>query len=364
MIKSLGSAVEMSRKAIRGYSRIGCESEPRTVRVMERFSRLAVSTKDMNLESNDMASPVFVVGAERSGTTMFGLMLSHHPAIAYLGEFEFALEKISGDSAWPDVDEYIAWLRTDRIFVHKELAVDRGMDYPDLVRSFVTQRKAALGGDVAVAKLCRAFDQTPRVWPRAKFIHLVRDGRDVAHSVIGMGWAGNAFMGADFWIKPERTWDRLLASLNSDQWIEVRYEELVTDPEPILRRVCDFLGIAFHGAMLEYDEHSTYDKPDKALASQWQRRMSERDVRLIESKAATLLEDRGYLLSGLRPIEPSRLEVAFLRMQSRIRCASFRVRRYGFLLWLGLAITSRCGPASVFDRLTVKSNAITNAHLK
>ncbi|MEP0844220.1 MAG: sulfotransferase, partial [Phycisphaerae bacterium] len=59
--------------------------------------------------------PVFLVGAERSGTTLARLMLDHHPRIAWLNEFEYAVDLI-GPQGWPDVNAYCDYLETNRIF--------------------------------------------------------------------------------------------------------------------------------------------------------------------------------------------------------------------------------------------------------
>ena len=56
-------------------------------------------------------------------------------------------------------------------------------------------------------------DRLTRIWPDARFIHLVRDPRDVARSVIPMGWAGNTWVGVERWMEAERLWDRVRSSL-------------------------------------------------------------------------------------------------------------------------------------------------------
>src|SRR5262249_2944038 len=84
------------------------------------------------------AEPFFLVGSARSGTTLLRLMLAHHPRIECAPEFEFLVEA-SLDAGWPELDEYYEWLSTNRIFLPHGLVIDRELDYPSLMKSFVGQ---------------------------------------------------------------------------------------------------------------------------------------------------------------------------------------------------------------------------------
>src|SRR5690242_9279390 len=131
-------------------------------------------------------APVFLVGAERSGTTLLRLMLDHHPEIAFLHEFEVAVLTMPARGGFPTREALLAFLRTHRSprFVFD---VDERLDAPALLRAMLEQkrtrdRKPRLGATCHVH-----FDRLLRLWPEASFIKLVRDPRDVARSSIGMG---------------------------------------------------------------------------------------------------------------------------------------------------------------------------------
>lgn len=49
------------------------------------------------------SGPLFLIGAERSGTTLCRLMPDHHPAICWLGEFDYAIERVGDDGAVPSI---------------------------------------------------------------------------------------------------------------------------------------------------------------------------------------------------------------------------------------------------------------------
>ena len=99
----------------------------------------------------------------------------------------------------------------------------------------------------------RGFEHLPSLWPRARFVHLLRDPRDVAASIVVEGWAGNAFEGAEQWRATEEAWDRLRDRIRPQDWIEVRFEDLARDPLGTLTGICEFVGLPYREEMMRYD---------------------------------------------------------------------------------------------------------------
>jgi Sulfotransferase family len=88
------------------------------------------------------------------------------------------------------------------------------------------------------------------LYPDARFINLIRDGRDVAISFVDAHFHGRPYH-ADFeWTQALRFAERWRASTHADRILDVRYEDLVRDPETVLRRICDFLGETFELEMI------------------------------------------------------------------------------------------------------------------
>ena len=84
-----------------------------------------------------------------------------------------------------------------------------------LVNDFLRQKQAASGGKPHVgATVHRHFERLRFLWPDARYIHLVRDPRDVARSVVQKGWAGNIYQASEFWIQAENCWDSLVPHLS------------------------------------------------------------------------------------------------------------------------------------------------------
>lgn len=172
-------------------------------------------------------SPMSLVGAERSGTTLLLLMLDHHPKIAFLPEFQFTVDLVGNDGRWPPVRESHAWLETSRASQDYDLEIDPDLDYPRLVDGFLGQKRDRDGKPIVGATVHHHFDRRLQLWPEARFVHLVPDGWDVAAFAIGMGWPSNTWTGTERGIVAERLWDSLRSRL-AGRTIEVRHEELVS----------------------------------------------------------------------------------------------------------------------------------------
>ena len=260
-------------------------------------------------------APLFLVGSERSGTTLLRLMLDHHPEIAFDKEFDFVVTQVSDTGVLPPVQSYLDWIATVR---GADYVVDPSLDYGDLVNDFLHQKQAAsLGKPYVGATLHRNFDRLRFLWPQARYIHLVRDPRDVARSVVQKGWAGNIYQG-------------LVRHLKSDQAIEIHYEDLVSETEAVLTDICRFVGVNYSERMLEYPADAPqYPPPDPSLAAQWKTKLSPSDVAMVELRSAGLMESRGYVRSGHAVPKIGPLKHAFLLAVARLRRLRTRIAMFG-----------------------------------
>lgn len=200
------------------------------------------------------------------------------------------------------------------------------------------------------------FDRLRHIWSDARFIHIIRDGRDVARSCVAIGWAGNTWGGADRWMTAETLWDELQPKLSTADYCEIHYEDLIREPRKVMKGICDFIGIEFDEEMFSYAEKSTYDLPDPKLVYQWKAKASDEETRITEAKIGEMLARRGYELSGLPKLEVDatlarRLEKANVRGRRR-----FRINRYGFML-LAMENLTRRLPFRPFHSLVFRRMA-------
>jgi hypothetical protein len=308
--------------------------------------------------------PYFLIGAERSGTTLLRLMLDAHPLISWLNEFEYAVDKIVSSDGWPDLDSYADWLSTHRVFRATGFSIDRSLNYPSLVKSFLAQKRQKDKKPIIGATCHRHYDRLLRIFPQAKFIYLLRDPRDVARSNIGMGWAGNVWYGVDRWIKAEELWRKIKSHLANNHYFEVRYEELITYPEDTLEVICQFLNIQYDRRMLGYPEYTTYSRPNPDLIEQWKKKLSLKELEVVEFKAKGLMTIRGYNFRSDTQNKPSSTELLFLYLQNKCFKINFRIQRFGLGLFLSDYLTRKLNLSGWNRELRMKMNAIEKKYLK
>jgi hypothetical protein len=152
--------------------------------------------------------------------------------------------------------------------------------------------------------------------PDARFIHLIRDGRDVAlsYASVSFGPRDDPVAQAHHW-RRQVSAGRLAGSrLGGERYLEVRYEDLVRDPERELRGICGFVDLPFDAAMLRYQNtvaealpevrrvhHTNVDKPISTAMRDWRTTMTAGDRAWYEAVAGDLLDELGYEVLELRP---------------------------------------------------------------
>jgi len=303
---------------------------------------------------------LFAVGCVRSGTTMLRAMLDSHADVAVPPESYFvapALHRAAQYSANGqfDLDRLLADVTSDDSFGDWHLSSDA----LDAVRH--DPRPATV--PEAIARLYAAYartrakplvaDRTPsnvleiellaQCFPTSRFVHLVRDGRDVVPSLVTMDFGPDDFASAAlFWQARVRQGRAAGARLGPDRYLEIRYEDLVADPDPVLRGLCAFVGIEFDPAMLEYHRRADelidslrrpghvqgVRRPPTPGLRDWRTTMTPRDVMLFEALAGEMLDTFGYERSGLVTSVRVRVEAAAHRARRTVaaRARTLRTR--------------------------------------
>lgn len=209
----------------------------------------------------------FVVGVSRSGTTLLRLMLDAHPDLAVPPETHFipqlaracqdgctadqALEIIRGHRRWAD-------FRLDAAELERRLRAIDPFALPEALRAFYGLYAENAGksrwGD-KTPHYTRKMPLIERLLPEARFVHLIRDGRDVALSLMEVHFGPEDVRGAaerwTSWITKARRHGAKVS-----HYLELRYEDLISDTEGVLRQVCEFVELPWDPAMLDYHERA------------------------------------------------------------------------------------------------------------
>jgi hypothetical protein len=304
----------------------------------------------------------FLIGAERSGTTLLRLMLDHHPEISCGGEFNYATAHLSEDGSEPPPKQFAEALRLQRQFCDSGLTFDPELDYAQQVRSFLRQ---LCGENVAIgATVHFQYRALMRWWPQARFVHLVRDPRDVASSVIQMGWSGNLWTASKRWLDAEKAVEEFRAQEPGARIHELRFEDLVSDPVEKLSALCSFLDLEYDPAMLSYPENSTYPAPDASAAQRWRKKLSTKEIQLVEQSVGDWLTKRGYPHSGHPQLNLSSKEIGDLVKQDVQARRRYRANRYGHRLIISLRIAKFLRLKAWRDRTVQRMHAIDRAQMR
>lgn len=269
------------------------------------------------------SAPIFIVANGRSGTTLMRNMLNAHPNI-YIAEeicFHFWMNLFHG-SFRRRLRRYFqtfsyAWLRQDPRIVLDALP-DRPEwpDFPDVYRR-ILQCKAAQYGRKRFGEkgplLVLVLDRLLRDYPDARIIHMVRDPRAVVHSHTTMPWSTDSLLAANYIV---RTNMKKLSGYG-DRVLPVKLEELVAQPEAVMRKVLTFVGEDWDDRVLHHADHLLADEgipfPWLAEASRnareksvsWREALSPAWIRITEKYNRATLAAFGYAPLPLAQ-EPSR----------------------------------------------------------
>jgi len=302
-----------------------------------------------------------VYGPLRSGTTLLRLMIHHHPDLANAGEFDYLFDYARHTPEGISIDR--ERLRHWFAFQNFGFVIREELNDDQLLEDFLKQVVARKPGMQSI-NIHRDLDHVLSFLPAAKVVKLHRDPRDVAASSVQMGWAGNAYHGVDHWISTERAWDRASAMLPPERKLELRFEDLLAQPEAELGRICDFIGVSYHPAMLSYSEHSTYEPVSASATFRWKQKMSPAQAALVTSRAPELVAARGYEVpQGVRAPGPVRR--AQLAVANKLGMWRHSIRIHGFSTVVMEKITRRLGLARWHGRIVdERINRTLTARLK
>jgi hypothetical protein len=132
-----------------------------------------------------------------------------------------------------------------------------------------------------------AFDRILQLLPEARLVHIHRDPRDVAASYLGKPWSpSDPVKAATFYLDVMRRWERVRDSLPSGAYSEISLEDLVREPEGVLRKLCEFWGLRWHPALLDVDL-------TKSHSGRWRRDIPPAIVPQLEEMLASFIERYG-----------------------------------------------------------------------
>jgi hypothetical protein len=274
-----------------------------------------------------LAAFPFVVGEARSGTTLLRVMLDAHPQLSippesyfvsglypYRSRYErntsFDLPRFSRDLA--GLQKFRAWDLPSGDLARAFDEPMPGGGYPDAIRLLFATYAAAHDkpryGDKSPGYVARMKLLT-RLFPEARFVHIVRDVRNVALSLVEMprDWGTRSVPdGAARWRHRVGRGHVVGTALGPEGYLEVRYEDLVADAERELRRITEFLLLPWDDTVLRYAERGLTRVPEGSrgihgnvaraptTTRDWRSEMTREDLEAVEAVAGDVMTEMGY----------------------------------------------------------------------
>lgn len=285
--------------------------------------------------------PVILVGHGSSGTSIFSRLLRNHLRVSFGTESQFIVDYYRRLNRYGDLSDdanlhkLIADISGERWFqrCHKKF----GFTFdPQAAFSAVKERTYRGVLDAIFLQLAQYNEMAPRwgdktpgyatdlpvigeICPDAKYIHLARDGRDVALSVMGRFWgAQNIYTAAQEWIEAVDAIDEFLQTLPAEQKLEITYEQLLSNPVPTFDAVIEFLEIEPREALLKELEPLLNEQLDAGNFDKWRKKMPPAQRRQFEQFAQPQLQRYGYE-TEFEPTDyhPSALAKMYWRCQNK-----------------------------------------------
>lgn len=274
---------------------------------------------------------MFIVGADRSGTTLLRLYLNASSQISIPSESWFIVDLLSQFSPDAVLDEkQLEWAlttvtahrrwrdwRCDAEEVRERLNGRHPIPLSEVVAEVFRLETAPAGkprwGDKTPEHVFH-IGQLAAMFPQAQFVHIIRDGRDVGLSHIDIGWrhrGRSPFALATYWARCIHAGRCAGDALGAARYHEVHYEDLVADPRTTLEGVCAFLGLQLEERILRFfvdaQDHLAAWELDKGIHSKllrapnandvarWQRDRRRLTVHLLGAAATRELQLHGYV---------------------------------------------------------------------
>lgn len=291
-------------------------------------------------------APVMVIGHERSGTSLLIRLLRQYLRIAFGTESQFIIRikrqlPYYGDlSNKENQKRLIRSICRERWFKRCQgrfgFTTNHQAILDDVTQNTYRGVLDAVFGQLAKhLQMTRWGDKTPEylhhlkelyeLFPDAQYIHIVRDGRDVALSNRERHFGqGNFVTAALNWKHAIIKVEEFKSYVKPEQFLEIRYEDLLSFPEETFLRLIDFLHIEDpDGRLLEHIAQHAPQEIRQSNHGKWRRLMSPAAIRQFDEICCRELLEYGYTASTTHPVIPSSLMISLWNVHhylSKLTC--------------------------------------------
>jgi len=297
--------------------------------------------------------PIFIIGMNGSGTTMLADCLNQHPQI-YIHRIEsrtipfyyFNLGRFGDLENEENFSRLLTEFSNNSAFwiCNDNQPLEISFDFNDLNQKdlstvidmvfsyFASREKKRIWGDHS-PKYGFFIPVLIDLFPEAKIIHIIRDGRDCVQS-FNRRFAYNKYRAIYNWRKLIEKAGKDGSAAGEDRYFEVKYEDLTDAPEHWMKHICFFLGVPYDANVLVSNMPMFKGEGDESKSivkntGKWRASLTSKEIRKLESIGGLTLQNLGYEVlyaAGNNDLSAARL--FFLRWLDRANTSISYYRRY------------------------------------
>jgi len=279
------------------------------------------------MEECIMYNSFFILGYPRSGTTLFRAMLNSHSKIAIPFEsftlLEYSKRVSSEYNNLSETADRVNFLRSilnskgigewkPKVTIediNTNLCVDFTSTIEQVFTAYATKCGKSVWGD-KTPSYTKDLHMLCKFFPHSRFIHLIRDCRDVEISYSRQPWGLNSFNSIiEEWKEIVSCTRKIGSILGQERYLEIRFEDLVENPKATLSKTLDFLNLPYEDSVLRENggtiDHLLPDRskgfhtnlskpPDNRFAYKWKKELNDADQVLCGIIAGELLDELNY----------------------------------------------------------------------
>jgi len=266
----------------------------------------------------------FILGRGRSGTSLLRTLLNEHPQLFLPKESFFMMSLYSAyrnvkdwtpkkrlsyyNDIWKDSRININW-SFDKALLKKDILESPDQDFVGMsklvyihhLRNVEKDSVEMIGDKNPIHSLFTK--ELSELFKNSKFIYISRDHRD---NILSFKKVKFDFNHAAILAQRWKSYNRNILSVyerDGSDFLRVKYEDLISSPESILRGICDFLGVDYFGKMMEFNKrkestrswHANLNQPiDANNLNKWENEMSPKDLMIANYICASTADKLGY----------------------------------------------------------------------
>ena len=264
---------------------------------------------------------IFIIGVGRSGTSLLQSILNSHSKISFLPETQFLRNYVFKKNVSINKSNYkeiISQLEKDprfsRLNICPKIVIEKSKNMIDVYRNitnfFLKNKNKEIIGDKD-PKIIENIEVLNYFFPNSKIIHIIRDPRDVVLSRTKAKWSKKYpyFMHSIIYYLQMTLGRKMLYKYyNKNNFYEIKYEDLIKDPDYELKKICNFLEVEYENNILNYHNSSkelvskdefewkkeTFNPVDNKNFNKWKKEFNFFKILIIESICYSHIKENFY----------------------------------------------------------------------